>query len=86
MFWLLFFFDFGFPWFGCVLCVGFVFFGLFLFFVLGGFKSQVRWPKGPPHCLNPPYLVCFVVGLFWGFLCWLLFLLLFLRLFFIGKV
>ena len=27
--------------------------------------------------MNPPYLFCFVVGLFFGFLCWLLFLLLF---------
>ena len=26
----------------------------FCFF--GGFKGQVRWPKGPPHlALNPPY-------------------------------
>ena len=32
----------------------FVFF--FLFFFFGGFKGQVRWPKGPPHlALNPPY-------------------------------
>ena len=31
-------------------CFGF----LSLFF--GGFKGQVRWPKGPPHlALNPPY-------------------------------
>ena len=33
---------------------------LFLFFVLfffGGFKGQLRWPKGPPHlALNPPCL------------------------------
>ena len=39
----------------------FVFFW-FLFFVLfffcGGFKGQVRWPKGPPRlALNPPYLL-----------------------------
>ena len=28
-----------------------------LFFMFGGFKGQVRWPKGPPHlALNPPYL------------------------------
>ena len=32
----------------------FCFFCLFFF---GGFKGQVRWPKGPPHlALNPPYL------------------------------
>ena len=40
----------------CFFC--FVFF-LFCFF--GGFKGQVRWPKGPPHlALNPPYFICFV--------------------------
>ena len=51
----------------------FVFFSfLFLFFVLfsvvlffGGFKGQVRWPKGPPHlALNPPYFLFFVVCCF----------------------
>ena len=56
---------------------------LFLFFVLcfvffvffGGFKGQVRWPKGPPHlALNPPYLFLlfllfcfFLVLFFWLF-------------------
>ena len=31
----------------------------FLFFVFGGFKGQVRWPKGPPHlALNPPLFAC----------------------------
>ena len=26
----------------------------------GGFKGQVRWPKGPPHlALNPPYFFLF---------------------------
>ena len=36
----------------------FVFFGVF--FLLGGFKGQVRWPEGPPHlALNPPYLFVF---------------------------
>ena len=38
-------------------------------FFVGGFKGQVRWPKGPPHlALNPPYffflflffVLCFV--------------------------
>ena len=37
----------------------------FCFCFLGGFKGQVRWPKGPPHlALNPPYLFSFVFGLF----------------------
>ena len=34
--------------------------GLFLvlFFFGGGFKGQVRWPKGPPHlALNPLYVL-----------------------------
>ena len=64
-FWgLLFFFFFVFL---------FVFFCLFFFwlFFLGGFKGQVRWPKGPPHlALNPPYFFfCF---------CFLFFVLFFL--------
>ena len=34
----------------------FIFFVFFVF--LGGFKGQVRWPKGPPHlALNPPFFV-----------------------------
>ena len=35
----------------------FLLFVLFFFCVFfGGFKGQVRWPKGPPHlALNPPY-------------------------------
>ena len=38
-------------------CFGICFF-CFCFF--GGFKVQVRWPKGPPHlALNPPYLFLF---------------------------
>ena len=48
----------------------FCFFLLFCFF--GGFKGQVRWPKGPPHlALNPPYFLFlffflfFVVLFFW---------------------
>ena len=60
----------------------FFFFFLFLFsffvcfFVLcffGGFKGQVRWPKGPPHlALNPPYLfVVFVCFLLFLFVCFL---------------
>ena len=51
----------------CFLFVVFVFF-VFVFF--GGFKGQVRWPKGPPHlALNPPFLF-FFFGLF--FLCFLI--------------
>ena len=42
-------------------CFCSVFLGSVLF--RGGFKGQVRWPKGPPHlALNPPYffgLFCF---------------------------
>ena len=42
--------------------LGFCF--LFDFDFSGGFKGQVRWPKGPPHlALNPPYFVCFFVFL-----------------------
>ena len=30
---------------------------MFFVFLFGGFKGQVRWPKGPPHlALTPPYL------------------------------
>ena len=56
-----------------LLCLGFCAFflnffwgggGGFLLFV-GGFKGQVRWPKGPPYlALNPPYfLFCLFVFL-----------------------
>ena len=54
----------------------FLFFCCFLFVFLGGFKGQVRWPKGPPHlALNPPYLFFLFFG-FWFFslLCFLCFL------------
>ena len=59
----------------------FLFFCFFLFlfcfcfcFFLGGFKGQMRWPKGPPHlALNPPYFLLFLVFFFF-----LLFLLSFL--------
>ena len=59
-----------------VLLLFFFFFNIFLFFLFfsfflflfvvcflffGGFKGQVRWPKGPPHlALNPPYVICFL--------------------------
>ena len=48
----------------------FVFFCFFFCFVFfGGFKGQVRWPKGPPHlALNPPYFFVFVFLLFFLFL------------------
>ena len=40
-------------------CFSFCFFCFFVVF-FGGFKGQVRWPKGPPHlALNPPYFICF---------------------------
>ena len=46
----------------------FLFFCLFFCFVsFGGFKGQVRWPKGPPHlALNPPYFFgfCFLFVVF----------------------
>ena len=66
-FFLLFFFCFLFVLFFFVFL--FVLFFLFCFF--GGFKGQVRWPKGPPHlALNPPYFLVFVFCLlFFCFLC-----------------
>ena len=71
---LLFFFGFFFLSFFLFFCFFFLFvFFFFLFclcFFVGGFKGQVRWPKGPPHlALNPPYFFfCF---------CFLFFVLLF---------
>ena len=54
----------------CCFCV-FVLVSLFLF-LFGGFKGQVRWPKGPPDlALNPPYLLFFLL-LFGAFLSLLL--------------
>ena len=36
------------------------FFVFCFFFLFGGFKGQVRWPKGSHHlALNPPYVFCF---------------------------
>ena len=64
---------FVFFWFSCFLLFYlFVLFVLFLFF--GGFKGQVRWPKGPPHlALNPLFFVfCFLFVCFLfllSFLC-----------------
>ena len=51
---------------GFVMCYLLDLFFLFLVFVvIGGFKGQVRWPKGSPHlALNPPYVICFVFALF----------------------
>ena len=49
-----------------VIC--FVCFLVFCFVFLGGFKGQVRWPKGPPHlALNPPCL--FFLVLVFVFFC-----------------
>ena len=85
MFWFVFFFG-GFL--GLVMCYVLGLFLVCLWFwnFFGGFRGQVRWPKGPPQlALNPPYLVCFVFGLFFClfcFSCWVLFVLLFLLLFF----
>ena len=43
-------------------CLVFLVFVFFCFCFFGGFKGQVRWPKGPPHlALNPPYLFIFVI-------------------------
>ena len=63
------FFTFSFFCFGFLLAffvLFFFFFFVFLCFVFfGGFKGQVRWPKGPPHlALNPPYFFVFVFLLF----------------------
>ena len=64
----------------CFVCF-FLFFFLFFFFVFfGGFKGQVRWPKGPPHlALNPPYFLVFVFlfAVFFLFVFWFLFFLFF---------
>ena len=58
-----------FVWF-CFVCLFFFF--AFLVCFVGGFKGQVRWPKGPPHlALNPPYFFfCFC---FLFFVCFFLF-------------
>ena len=48
-------------------CFLFCYFCFFLFF-FGGFKGQVRWPKGPPHlALNHPYFFVFVFCCFFCF-------------------
>ena len=48
----------------CFCFLFFVFSFCFVFY-FGGFKDQVRWPKGPPHlALNPPNLFVFC---FFGF-------------------
>ena len=45
-------------------CFFFCFFSFCFVFCFGGFKDQVRWPKGPPHlALNPPNL--FIFCFFW---------------------
>ena len=53
----------------CFFVVFFVlFFLFFLFCFFGGFKGQVRWPKGPPHlALNPPYFLFVFLGFFFFF-------------------
>ena len=63
--------------FGVVFLLLFCFFFFFVFFVLvffcflffcffvGGFKGQVRWPKGPPHLALKPSLFSFCFCSFW---------------------
>ena len=53
------------------------FFFFCLVFCFGGFKGQVRWPRGPPHlALNPPYLFFWVFFLVcccsFSFLCFVI--------------
>ena len=64
-------FCFCFVWFvlgfvvGCCCFFGCFFVCFFVVFFVGGFKGQVRWPKGPPHlALNPPYFMCFYFFVF----------------------
>ena len=73
LFWVFLCFFYIFFLFFCffVFCYLFFVVFLFLFFVLfvlfGGFKGQMRWPKGPPHlALNPPYF-CFCFCFFCSF-------------------
>ena len=55
VFWYWFLFCFSFCFF---VLLFFFFFFFFSFCFFGGFKGQVRWPKGPPHlALKPPFLV-----------------------------
>ena len=62
----------------------FRFFVFFLFCFIGGFKGQVRWPKGPPHlALNPPYFLVFVFCLLLFFFVCFLLVFVFLFLFFL---
>ena len=64
---VIFFFFFSFLFLFCFCFCCFLFFCCFVSF--GGFKGQVRWPKGPPHlALNPPYfLFLFFFFLFFCF-------------------
>ena len=56
----------------------FLSFYCFCFCFFGGFKGQVRWPKGLPQlALNPPYLFLFILFLFCLFFFFSLFLFLF---------
>ena len=65
-----------FFWYLCAFLLFLYFFSVCLFFFVfwayfRGFKSQVRWPEGPPHlALNPPYLFfVFLAFLFFCFFC-----------------
>ena len=69
----------------CFVCFAFVllldcfwcccsFGSVFFFCFFGGFKGQVRWPKGPPHlALNRPYLFIFLVFVLFFFFLLVLF-------------
>ena len=78
LFWFFFCSGFVFLCFGFVsvlLLVLFLFFAFYtLFFVLcyfGGFKGQVRWPKGPPHvALNPTYVCLFLFFFLFFWFLW----------------
>ena len=63
----------GASFFFCFFLFGFFcfFWVFFLVFFVGGFKGQVRWPKGPPHlALNPPYFFfCFCFCSLFCFFC-----------------
>ena len=62
----LFFFVFFFVFFCSCFVFVFVVFCFFCFVSFGGFKGQVRWPKGPPHlALNPPYFLFLFFLFFW---------------------
>ena len=69
----------------CFFFLFFVCFCFFLFCFIGGFKGQVRWPKGPPHlALNPHYFLVFVFCLLLFFVCFFLVFVFFVSVFLEG--